>query len=321
MLSSWYLTILPLPDPAEVATRTGPFTQWIPFRFVYDFISETKLRLTDIHTWLPALKQGCFMGPIFNVALTIPFGMYLAYYFRKSMKATVIGSFLLSLFFELTQLSGLYGIYPRPYRLFDVDDLMLNTVGGILGFLIAKRLAKFLPSRHKIDEDNLKRSAKVGYIRRVFAFGIDYLIITVAMGIFWTQFNSPVATLIKSLVNNVLLIAYFILCHRFFKRTLGKLIVHIRLEHDQNSRPLLLRYGILFVILSIFPVLNMFMQASTGKNHTAMLLTELALWLLIGIDFLVGIRREKRLFYERISRMRNVNTKKLHAAPVETEQL
>ena len=33
-----------------------------------------------------------------------------------------IFSFLLSLFFEVTQLTGLYFLYPGSYRLFDVDD-------------------------------------------------------------------------------------------------------------------------------------------------------------------------------------------------------
>ena len=49
---------------------------------------------------------------------------------------TMIASFCLSLFFELTQLSGLYFIYPRPYRLFDVNDLVTNTLGGIIGFVV-----------------------------------------------------------------------------------------------------------------------------------------------------------------------------------------
>ncbi|MCG5648116.1 VanZ family protein, partial [Oliverpabstia sp. DFI.9.49] len=41
---------------------------------------------------------------------------------------TFILSFLLTLSFELIQRSALFGLYPRPYRLFDVDDLMINTL-------------------------------------------------------------------------------------------------------------------------------------------------------------------------------------------------
>lgn len=65
---------------------------------------------------------------------------------------------LLSLFYELTQLTGLYFIYPGSYRLFDVDDLMANTLGGLLGYGLLEPLKKWIPSREKS-------------IRRVFGVG------------------------------------------------------------------------------------------------------------------------------------------------------
>ena len=58
------------------------------------------------------------------------------------------------MFFELTQLTGLYFIYPKPYRLFDIDDLLLNTTGGVLGYFLFGLIEKHLPSRDKIDEDS-----------------------------------------------------------------------------------------------------------------------------------------------------------------------
>lgn len=63
-------------------------------------------------------------------------GIYLRYYFKKDLKKTLLITFLVSLFFELTQLTSLYGIYNAPYRIFDLDDLILNTFGGFLGYLI-----------------------------------------------------------------------------------------------------------------------------------------------------------------------------------------
>lgn len=65
---------------------------------------------------------------------------------------TMIASFCLSLFFELTQLSGLYFIYPRPYRLFDVNDLVTNTLGGIIGFVVTPLFTFMLPTRRRMDE-------------------------------------------------------------------------------------------------------------------------------------------------------------------------
>lgn len=79
--------------------------------------------------------------------MTIPFGMYLRYYYKCSLKKTFLFTLLLSLFFEFTQLTGLYGIYPRPYRLCDIDDLITNTLGGVLGYLIMGIVDDFLPTR------------------------------------------------------------------------------------------------------------------------------------------------------------------------------
>lgn len=73
---------------------------------------------------------------MFNLFLTMPFGAYLRYYFRVGWKRALLYSFLLSLFFELTQLTGLYFVYPGSYRLFDVDDLIINTTGSMIGFML-----------------------------------------------------------------------------------------------------------------------------------------------------------------------------------------
>jgi glycopeptide antibiotics resistance protein len=48
-------------------------------------------------------------------------------------------TFLLSLIIESAQLTGLFFIYPGSYRLFDVDDLITNTLGGFLGTVLANR--------------------------------------------------------------------------------------------------------------------------------------------------------------------------------------
>lgn len=75
-------------------------------------------------------------------------------------------SFGLRLFFELTQLTGLYFIYPKPYRFFEVDDLIPSTIGGMLGFAVAPLLNVFLPKRDELDEKVLRRSMQVSIVRR-----------------------------------------------------------------------------------------------------------------------------------------------------------
>ncbi|MBG0968062.1 VanZ family protein [Bacillus sp. SRB3LM] len=47
----------------------------------------------------------------------------------------------ISLFFERTQLTGVYGLYYCSYRLFDIDDIILNVSGGIISFYIVSMIA------------------------------------------------------------------------------------------------------------------------------------------------------------------------------------
>ena len=151
MLCVYYLTILPLPDPKtfEQTANIWDYINLNPLGFIRDFVETTQFKITDITTYLPAMQEKAFYQPLLNILMTVPFGMYLGYYFKDSLKKTVLLTFLLSLFFELTQLSGLYGIYSHPYRLFDVDDLILNTLGGLIGFLIYKRCLRRLPPIEK----------------------------------------------------------------------------------------------------------------------------------------------------------------------------
>ena len=54
-----------------------------------------------------------------------------------------------------------------------VDDLILNTLGGILGYLLAIILIKILPSRDKIDDTSFKKGKIVLPIRRLTMFFLD----------------------------------------------------------------------------------------------------------------------------------------------------
>lgn len=117
LLCAYFLVILPLPSMEEVAAMTGPRAQLVPFQFVKDIIKESHAHITDPASWLALINNRALFQVFFNVAMTVPFGVYLRYYFRCSVRKTAVLSFLLSLFFELTQVTGLYFIYPRGYRL------------------------------------------------------------------------------------------------------------------------------------------------------------------------------------------------------------
>lgn len=136
-------------------------------------------------------------------------------------------TFLLSLFFELTQLTGLYFIYPRPYRLFDVDDLMINMLGGILGYFIMNKLKVLLPSREEIND-----SVKVSVLRRITSILIDIFI------------NNKI-------INYIILIIYFVIIPTINNKNLGMNFVNIKYD-VANKR--ILRIFLRQVIICLYSI-------------------------------------------------------------------
>ena len=77
----------------------------------------------------------------------MPFGTFLPIYYERCRKLqyTVFYSFELSLVVEILQLVFKVGSL-------DVDDLILNTIGGLLGFLIydvVKKIIRKMTERKK----------------------------------------------------------------------------------------------------------------------------------------------------------------------------
>ena len=85
-------------------------------------------------------------GPVdttLNVLLFLPMGLFLPLLYAEfeSAKRIALAAFLLSLSIEMTQMFGL-GIT-------DVNDLMTNTAGAWLGYLLSKRLRANVPEAQK----------------------------------------------------------------------------------------------------------------------------------------------------------------------------
>jgi len=137
LVAAYFLVILPLPSREAVETLNTVHYNLEPFIFVEHFLSYSGIDLSNPATYPAALLQPTAYIVYFNLFLMIPLGVYLRKYFGFNFFKTLLAGFLLSLFFEVTQLTGLYGVYPRPYRIFNVDDLMVNTMGAIVGYLLA----------------------------------------------------------------------------------------------------------------------------------------------------------------------------------------
>jgi Glycopeptide antibiotics resistance protein len=87
-----------------------------------------------------------------NILLLLPVGIFVPTLFKKtrSMKKVISTGFLISLSIEITQL--LTGL-----RICDIDDLILNTIGTMMGYifyvLIRKVSKRFISLENKVEED------------------------------------------------------------------------------------------------------------------------------------------------------------------------
>jgi glycopeptide antibiotics resistance protein len=151
VLSVFCLTFFPLPLAKQLSSLQHHSIQFVPFRFVCDILRESPLVINNPNTYLSAITNRAVLQVVFNVFMIIPFGMILRYYYGFNSKKVLLFSFLLSLFIEIGQLTGLFFIYPGSYRLCDVDDLLANTMGGYLGFKIISLFENYIPNIHSFD--------------------------------------------------------------------------------------------------------------------------------------------------------------------------
>ncbi len=77
-----------------------------------------------------------FRNVVGNLIMFMPYGFFVSYFLRLDKKKTIfIMSLLVSVTIEVTQL--IIG------RVFDVDDIMLNVCGGILGYFVYRFIHHF----------------------------------------------------------------------------------------------------------------------------------------------------------------------------------
>ncbi|MFE6159557.1 VanZ family protein [Streptomyces sp. NPDC056486] len=166
------MTLVPLPKrTADMckAFAAVAHPQWIPGNTFSDIWKEAhhKVTLNALVFQNPAVS-----GAVLNLALLLPLGVFVRCHLRRGFAAAAVAGFGASLFFEVTQGTALWGTYPCPYRLFDVDDLLLNTAGALLGWYVAGPLARLLPTREKLDDATpVRQSVTPG--RRLVALLVD----------------------------------------------------------------------------------------------------------------------------------------------------
>lgn len=117
---------------------------------------------------------------ILNIILFIPLGFFLPLLYKKynNMGKVALNGFILSIFIELIQMFGMGST--------DINDLITNTIGTCLGYVIYKLIRKFiLKWDSKVKATNIK-----DYIEVLFFITISVLImVTIQPWVMHTFFH------------------------------------------------------------------------------------------------------------------------------------
>ncbi|MGL5354364.1 MAG: VanZ family protein [Clostridium sp.] len=253
-MTAFLLTMLPFPEvDKQVYNQTS---QLIPFNFIRDIIKEANIDAFNAKAVFGVITGRAFLQVFFNILLTIPLGIYIRYLFKKDIKTTFLICFLASLFVEVTQLTGIFGLYEYPYRLFDVDDLMLNTLGGGIGFYIEPIFMFVLPNLSELDNKYEQFDKLASFTKRGIAFALDCFLFNVLFINDNTGFLGYI----------ILAFTYFVVIPYITQGiTFGGFVMGIRIKSLKGKLDLISltkRYGIL---IYLFFGINKFLSAISNN--------------------------------------------------------
>ena len=126
-MAIWTYTLRPLPDPDTIACAGVN----VDVTAIADDVRGAIVRRGGAFAADPAVRQ-----LLLNVLLFVPLGFFLRVLGGRGALTALVAGVALSGFVEVTQLTGVWGLYPCAYRVFDVDDLLTNTLGAVLGSLL-----------------------------------------------------------------------------------------------------------------------------------------------------------------------------------------
>ncbi len=295
IMCAFLLTVLPLPTIEEVRKMSTRSIQYIPFSSYAAAFQKAGFRMAEFSTWaklanwIKLFKSSAFFEIIANILMQIPLGIFLRYYFRRSWKETLIIGLCISLFYEITQLTGLWFIYPKAYRFCSVDDLIDNALGAMIGYWITPVLCAILPTREQLDRISIEKGRRVTLMRRLTALIVDWMI--------YFMIASLIPILIPMDSSALIVIGFFgyfiwgllifVIGQRIFHgRTIGKWLTRISIVSKATGNTptigqLLKRYATIYILLPIGVLCLAFalvvIMIMAGVNR---------LWISIGIVIL-----------------------------------
>jgi glycopeptide antibiotics resistance protein len=172
-------TLLPLPsgDLARWCAQYGVAgAELVPFHSLADIRHDTAgLGLGA------TLRSAAVLQVVFNVVLFVPWGLLVRRYLGRGVVVTTLSGLAASVLVETTQYTGIFGLIPCSYRVADVDDVLANTLGALLGALAAPLLLRWMPRAAEL-EARRDRARPVTVWRRWLGMLLDALLVT-ALGV------------------------------------------------------------------------------------------------------------------------------------------
>lgn len=324
-----FLVSLPLPSFEEAMGITDNMVRLEPFAFLNDIRHEALIDVAgwNMETLKAVMKTQTFFEAAANIVMMMPFGIYLHYYFKRNWFEVIILGFFMSLFFEISQITALFGIYPHAYRYFDVDDLICNTFGAFLGVIVTPLFTFFLPKRDKLDKLSYKKGTKVSFLRRLTAQITDFIImLIVILVVFYSQYKET-----NGIYENGILLfeAYLLFALVYYclipgvlgGYTVGRAICHLKLVDKDGKRPkfyqIFIRNIILYYVVLPAPgyaflayILRQLYYPEGIAN--VILLWAIILFLGISLIYIIDLMlnvfsKDKILLYDRIANTRYVS--------------
>ena len=139
---------------------------------------------------LALLREPAFLQIVLNVLLFVPLGYFVRVILHRGVVVATVAGFGLSLLIEFTQKTGVWHLYSCAYRLFDVDDLIVNTLGATVGSLLSILVVR----RRRAD---VVLPTTISFGRRLVGFASDVLFIALtgaAAALAWRAWRSTSAT-------------------------------------------------------------------------------------------------------------------------------
>jgi hypothetical protein len=172
----WTYTLLPLPDAGDY---TCQHAQTRVMAFADDLRrAAEQAGYSGLGTPGELLRNQAFLQLVLNVVLFLPFGPFVRVITHRGVLVATALGFAVSLLIEVTQLTGVWGVYPCAYRLFDVDDLLTNTLGALLGAVVSYPYAARRRRRLGTATRRLPTTVTAG--RRIAATTCDVLFVVLA---------------------------------------------------------------------------------------------------------------------------------------------